>query len=163
VEYLAMQIIGGMPVSVRRLAIDMTSEQLHRRPAEHEWSIVEITGHLVDKTEMWGERLRRIASEDRPFLPGFDQDAYVRDRRYQEQELEPLLARLTALSTALVGDLRALPPDAWKRMGVHEERGPLSLGDACRIYAISIPDHVRQITESRDAALTNLGDAPAFR
>ncbi len=159
-EQLALRIIEGSPVSIRRLAIDMTSEQLHRRPAENEWSIVEITGHLIDKTEMWGERLRRIATEDRPFLPGFDQDAYVRDRGYQGQELESLLVRLTALSTALAGDLGALPAESWKRMGVHEERGQLSLGDACRIYAVSIPEHIEQITLNRDAALNTLPEGP---
>ena len=156
-EYLALQIIDGMPISVRRLTADLTAEQLHRRPADEEWSIVEITGHLIDKTEVWGERLRRIAAEDRPFLSVYDQNAYVRDRRYQEQDEAPLLERLTALITALVGDLRTLPAEAWTRIGVHEERGQLTLGEMCRFYAIGVPEHIGQIVATRDVVLREIG------
>ncbi len=160
-EYLALQIIDGMPISVRRLTADLTAEQLHRRPAENEWSIIEITGHLIDKTEIWGERLRRIAAEDRPFLPVYDQNAFVRDRRYREQDEEALLQRLTAAGTALCGDLRTLPAQAWSRIGVHEERGQMTLGDACRIYAISLPEHIEQLVATRDIVVREIGPEPA--
>ncbi|HZQ38122.1 MAG TPA: DinB family protein, partial [Dehalococcoidia bacterium] len=82
-EELALQIIESLPVTLRRLTADLSDARLRRRPASGGWSIVEITGHLIDKTEVWGERFRHIATQNQPSLPAFDQDAWVRDRNYQ--------------------------------------------------------------------------------
>jgi len=153
VEELALQIIETLPLSLRRLTADLSEEQLRRRPAAGEWSIAEITGHLIDKTEVWGERFRHIATQDQPSLPAFDQDAWVRERGYQAQPFPALAERLGGMLMQLAAELRQLPPEAWERVGLHEERGRLSLAEACRIYAISLPQHVEQIVSARAAAL----------
>ncbi len=155
-EELALQIIETLPLSLHRLTADLSDEQLRRRPAPGEWSIVEITGHLVDKTEVWGERFRHITSQDRPSLPAFDQDAWVRERDYQAQPFPALAERLGGMLVQLAADLRQLPPDAWERIGLHEERGHLTLAEACRVYAISLPQHVEQLVATRDAVLGRL-------
>jgi hypothetical protein len=151
-EELALRIIAATPASLERLTGDLSAEVARRRPAEGEWSIVEILGHLTDTTEVWGERFRRIAAENEPLLPGFDQDAYVRDRGYQDQDPAALRSRLAAALQSLVAELRALPQGAWKRSGIHGERGRLTLGEACRVYAISLPEHVDQIVATRRIA-----------
>jgi hypothetical protein len=150
VEELALQIIEALPTSLRRLTADLTEEQLHRRPAPGQWSIVEITGHLIDKTEVWGERFRHIATQNQPSLPAYDQDAWVRERGYQSQPFPALAERLGGMLVALAAELRVLPADAWQRIGLHEERGYLTLAEACRIYAISLPEHVAQLVAARD-------------
>jgi len=152
-EELALRIIDGLPATIRRLSLDLTPAALAARPAVDEWSFVEIVGHLIDKTEAWGERFRRISLEELPMLPGFDQDARVRERDYQAQPLADLDSRLDALLAAVAAELRALPPAAWGRAGVHSERGRLTLAEAVRIYAISLPEHVEQLVRTRDAAL----------
>ncbi|MHB8574858.1 MAG: DinB family protein [Dehalococcoidia bacterium] len=151
-EELAVSIVASMPASVDRLTADLSAEQLRARPAPNEWCVLEIAGHLIDKTEAWGERLRRIAAEEKPVLPAFDQVERVRDRAYIEADVTALLARLRQLATELVTDLRHLPTEAWARQGIHEERGVLTLGEACRIYAISIPEHMAQLVTAREAA-----------
>ncbi len=150
-EELALQIIEALPVTLRRLTADLSEEQLHRRPAPGEWSIAEIVGHLIDKTEVWGERFRHIATQDQPSLPAFDQDEWVRERNYQAQPFAPLAERLGGMLMQLSAELRGFPPEAWLRAGLHEERGRLTLAEACRIYAISLPEHVEQIVAARDA------------
>jgi hypothetical protein len=152
-EELAIRLIAETPATMRRLTKDLTPDQTHSRPAEGEWSIVELAGHLVDKTEAWGERFRRIASEDGPRLEAFDQDARVRERSYQSQQLDDLAPRLDAMIGNLVRDLRALPDDAWERSGTHTERGIITLSEGVRLYAISLPQHMDQLIRTRDAAL----------
>lgn len=152
-EALAVSIIAGAPATLRRLTADLTPEQWRASPAEGEWSIVELCGHLVDKTEVWGERFRRIARENAPVLEAFDQDAWVIARDYQSSELAEVLATLTELCTKLVADLRALPESAWPRHGTHTERGVITLSEGVRLYAISLPEHVEQLVQTRDAVL----------
>ena len=158
VEYLALQIIASLPGSIRRLTADLSDEQMHRRPSETEWSVVEIVGHLIDKTEAWGERFHPIATEEQPVLPSYDQDERVRERRYQSQPLPGLTDRLNAALIGVRGQLRDLPADAWTQIGLHEERGRLTLAEAVRIYAASLPDHVEQLVATRDAALSAQAD-----
>lgn len=152
-EELALQIIEALPVTLRRLTADLSEAQLHQRPAPGEWSIAEITGHLIDKSEVWGERFRHIATQDQPSLPAFDQDAWVRERGYQAQPFAPLAERLGGMLMQLATALRGFPPEAWQRVGLHEERGRLSLAEACRIYAISLPEHVEQLVATRNAVM----------
>ena len=152
-EELAIRLIAETPATLHRLTKDLTPEQAHSRPAEGEWSIVEIAGHLVDKTEVWGERFRRIAAEDNPRLEAFDQDEWVRNRDYQAQQFPDLASRLNGMIETLVSDLRALPEDAWERSGTHTERGIITLSEGIRLYAISLPDHMDQLIRTRDAAL----------
>lgn len=152
-EELALRIIEGAPATLRRLAFDLTPAQAAAHPAEGEWSIVEIVGHLVDKTEVWGDRFRRIAAEDGPRLVAFDQDEWVRERNYQAASLIELRARLDTLFVELVRDLRALPADAWARSGTHTERGVITLADGVRLYAISLPEHMDQLLRTRETVL----------
>lgn len=153
-EELAIRIIETTPAAVRRLTLDLTDDEWRVRPAPGEWSAVEIVGHLIDKTEAWGERFRRIAGEDDPRLPAFDQDTRVIERNYQAQEPRAVEARATETLLAVAAQLRALPAGAWSRPGTHEERGKLTLGEGVRLYAISLPQHVEQLVLTRDAALS---------
>ncbi|HZQ36269.1 MAG TPA: hypothetical protein VFD32_10070, partial [Dehalococcoidia bacterium] len=71
----------------------------------------------------------------------------------QAQPFAPLAERLGGMLMHLAAELRGYPADAWQRVGLHEERGRLSLAEACRIYAVSLPEHVEQIVATRDAVL----------
>jgi uncharacterized damage-inducible protein DinB len=153
VEELAIRIVESTPQTIRRLTETLTPEQYRARPWPREWSVIEIIGHLVDKTEVWGERFRKIAVENEPRLEAYDQDARVEERRYRDQELGAVLQRLAELTAALACDLRALPEEAWSRAGTHTERGRITLAEGVRLYAISLPEHVEQLIRTRDAAL----------
>jgi hypothetical protein len=155
-EALAVRIIDGTPAALHRLTDDLTPEQCRALPAAGEWSIVEIAGHLIDKTEVWGERFRRIAREDRPVLEAFDQDAWVSERGYASAALPELLATLERLCATLAADLRALPDSSWARQGTHTERGVITLREGVRLYAISLPEHVEQLVRTRDAVLSQV-------
>lgn len=152
-EELAIRIIESTPHTVRRLTEALTPEQYRARPWPREWSVIEIVGHLVDKTEVWGERFRRIATESEPRLEAYDQDARVEERGYRQQELGAVLQRLAELTGTLARELRALPEEAWLRAGTHTERGRITLAEGVRLYAISLPEHVEQLIRTRDAVL----------
>lgn len=136
-----------------RQALRVDDERIARhRPAPGEWSAAEVMGHMIDKMTMWSERVARIASEDRPSLPGYDQDALVREHDYQRGDLAGLcdeLARRCAHFAALVA---ALPDSALARAGVHGEYGPMTIRDCVRVVVDSAPEHLAQLRAAQAAA-----------
>lgn len=91
-----------------------------------DWTAKEVIGHLADTAEVFAERVRRCATEDRPALPLFDQDAAHAERRNNEADATALAKRLQAAHAAIVGFLQR--PGTADRVGLHAERGPVTAG-----------------------------------
>jgi hypothetical protein len=63
---------------------------MRRRPEPGEWCALEVAGHLVDKLEIWRARAQAIASQERPYLDLYDEDALVQARSYRTAQLDDL-------------------------------------------------------------------------
>lgn len=145
-------ILGGMPSKVYGLVAQLTEAQLTWRPAEKEWSIKEVLCHLRDAAEIYGLRLRRIATEEDPFLPAFDQDAYARDRGYQA-EIAPVAVLAYAQHRQATYDLlRGLPDEGWDRTGVHQEAGQMTLREMVERVVNHELEHLEQLRRLRAQA-----------
>lgn len=102
---------------------------------EDAWSRSEIVGHLCDAARYWGARMRRAALEDTPRLEVFDQDATVRLAAYCYVPVDTLAREFRLLNEANVVFLRALQPEQWARVGIHPERGQISVREMVEIEA----------------------------
>src|SRR2546430_11581868 len=67
-----------------------------------DWTAKEVIGHLADTAEVFAERVRRCAAEDRPALPSFDQDAVHAERKNNDADTMALSKRLQAAHAAIV-------------------------------------------------------------
>lgn len=144
--------LAGFPSKVHSVIAPLTEGQLAWRPADGGWSIKEVLCHLRDGEEVRAERMRRVVYEQEPLLSAFDQEAYARDRGYQD-ELTPLvLPRLVEYRTAQVELLRSVSPEAWARKGTHEESGPITLEDLATGALNHDREHLEQIRRLRDQA-----------
>nr|MBA2599125.1 DinB family protein [Actinomycetota bacterium] len=131
---------------------------LRTRPAPHEWSILELLGHLVDAEVVSAARYRWILAHDEPPLIGYDQDLWVERMKHQEADPEGLLSLLSALRRSNL-DLWSRSSEAERaRVGVHAERGPESFDLVFRLIAghglyhlAQMRRTLRQITSSADA------------
>ena len=86
----------GMPAAVRRL-LQEAGDRLRVRPGAGEWSPIELLGHMLDAELVNSTRLRWIISQNRPALPGWEQDDWVAALRYNDADPESLLQPLEAL------------------------------------------------------------------
>jgi DinB family protein len=136
--------IRAVPGAVRDVLAGAGDDDLRRRPAPGEWSAIEVLGHLIDKVAIWTQRSERILDEDEPFLPGYDQEALVREHAYQDAAPEELLARLTDAWDQFADVVESVPLDALEREGTHEERGQITLAECIRAPIDSIPGHLEQ-------------------
>jgi len=140
--------LRAFPRLVRVALDDADDAALRRRPAEGEWSAVEVVGHLIDKMGVWTSRVERVATEDRPFLASFDQDALVRERAYQWSDPTRLLEDLEAACQRFAELIERLAEAALERQGVHEENGPMTLRQCVQAPLGSIEGHLAQLREA---------------
>ena len=150
----AAERLRALPARVHSILQGADDACLRARPAEGEWSAIEVAGHLVDKMQFWSERVERITREDEPLLPGYDQDAYVRQRRYQEASLHTVMDNLRTGCARFAALVDGLPETALTREGIHQEMGPISLAQCVSIPVDSADEHLVQMQAALAATPT---------
>jgi len=91
-----------------------------------DWNAKQVLGHLAASAEVFAERVRRCIDEDRPTLPGWDQDAADTAADHTNADAMALSRRLQAAHAQIVQLLGR--NGAVERVGVHTERGPVTAG-----------------------------------
>jgi len=140
--------IASLP-QLRRLVTDLTLEQLWARPVPGKCSTLEVICHLVDSEQAWCHRMKRVIAEERPLLISYDESKFSCALNYHEQNLEQELARLEGMRQQMARILRSLPESAWIRVGIHSERGLMTLSEMLKSEVKHIPHHIRHIIDKR--------------
>ncbi len=124
---------------------------LRRRPAESEWSVLELLGHLADAELVMAGRYRWTLAHDEPPLPGYDQDRWVERLRHNEDDPRELLTLFRALRQANLDLWKRTPASLRQRVGMHAERGPESYDLMFRLIAGHDRFHIDQIRKTLSA------------
>ncbi len=112
---------------VERLTRGVEATRLARSPAKGEWSPWQVLAHLADNEMVWGVRVRMVATQDRPQLVSYDQDAWTNRFGGLEPDANATLERWEALRRSNLRLYASLTPDEWERVGLHPERGVISI------------------------------------
>jgi hypothetical protein len=130
------------------------AEAVLRKPEKPgKWSVLQVIQHLADSDLVMGYRIRMVLTQDRPPLPGYDQDQWASEFRYDQVPLQLALAQLRALRAANLHLWASLTPVQLRREGLHAERGPESIAHLLRLLGAHDLVHRRQI----DRILSSLG------
>jgi uncharacterized damage-inducible protein DinB len=70
----------------------LSEEKANYRYAPGKWSIKQIIGHITDHERIMIYRALRFSRNDTTKLPGYDQDLFVDNSRFDELTLQQLLA-----------------------------------------------------------------------
>jgi hypothetical protein len=144
-EYLAG------PPALGKAVTGMSREQLLARPVPGKWSTLEVVCHLADFDSILADRMKRIIAEDRPTLLGANEKQFAAHLAYHERNLEEELAIIENTRRQLGRILRSLAPEAMARVGLHNERGPITLENLLQLATRHIPHHLKFIAEKRQA------------
>ena len=87
------------------------------RYAPDKWSVKQVIGHMIDTERIMAYRTLCAARGETASLPGFDQDAYVRQANFESLSMEQLRRQFDAVREATLGLLASLPEEAWSRVG----------------------------------------------
>lgn len=147
--------IGGMDSRAFELDDELADMAFLDDAGVGRWPVRVLLGHLMDAEIVYTWRVRRTLWEDRPVLEVWDENAPI-DQGVYGAGVE-LHARGTTISPALgafaatIYTLRSmmsqtlvqLPPDAWRRVAMHPERGEMTVKDIVAFAVWHLEHHTR--------------------
>jgi len=119
--------------------------RLDRPPAPEEWSAATVVAHLADTELVYGERLRRVLTEDRPRLEAFDEAVWAERFGSLEPGTKEALQRWRSLRESTTRILESLSDDEWELEGVHSRRGLLTVAALAEAMVNHDRNHLDQI------------------
>ena len=139
------------PQLLRHAVSGLSHEQLTARPVAGKWSTLEVVCHLADFDPILADRMKRIIAEDKPQILGADENKFAAALAYHHRDVEEELTIIERTREQMARILRTLPAEAFQRVGMHNERGPLSLERLLTMATNHISHHVQFIEEKRKA------------
>lgn len=145
-----LDILGRIGASVTAAISGLSDAELRTAEAPGKWSMRDVVRHLADSELVLAFRYRMILAHDRPPIAAYDQDLWV-SRLERPDDTQTIVADLEAVRSINLRLLRAQPPAAWQRVGIHAERGEESLDRLVRMAAGHDIAHTRQLHRIRAA------------
>lgn len=141
--------LRSTPALLYSLCAKLTPEAWRGRPAEGEWSVIEILCHLTDMdAEVNLPRLSKVLQEPNPFVVGIDTDAWADARQYIQRDGLQSLRNFVTARLELIAFLESLSPSDWQRQARHAVFGPSCLQEMAVFAASHDRLHVRQIFQT---------------
>jgi len=99
----------------------ITEEKAAHRYAPDKWSIKQIIGHMTDHERIMTYRALRFSRKDKTALPGYDQNTFVDNSRFDEQPVTQLITDFENVRNASISFIHSLSKEqlaltgtAWK-------------------------------------------------
>ena len=146
-EPIFQQFTEG-PTHVTR-AIEGLEPGLLSRPGREGWSVRDVVVHLADAELIGALRFRMVLAGEKPALPVYDPDTWKKRLHYLWRSPEASLSLFQQTRFASAEMLRQCSASDWERVGVHPERGEMTLGEILTLYAEHAVAHVAQIQALR--------------
>lgn len=145
----ALAIMKRTPRALARLTEGLTPKQLSTNPASDKWCITQLVCHLTDTEIVLGFRLRMAIAESGNLLQAIDQEKWATRLGYENGIVADRLGLFSELRRENVRLLNSLPHKAWKRYGMHTERGKETVARMAQMYAGHDLNHIAQIRTIR--------------
>lgn len=143
--------IRGAPDSVAHIFHGLSDGQVRQRPAEGEWSLLELACHLRDSAIEEGMRARRMVEEENPTLEPYDQEQRAIDRDYRGEDPAKVMTAVRAYFTGYAYQLDRFSAEEWDRPGLHPEVGPVTVRSRAEEEVEHIRNHLEQMQRVRAA------------
>ncbi len=92
-----IKILQKQSGQIIKLLKNVSKKKSLFRYSPEKWSVREIIGHIIDTERVLSYRALRFARNDQNDLPGFDENAYVRQSNYNDIKLGDLVEEFCAI------------------------------------------------------------------
>jgi uncharacterized damage-inducible protein DinB len=136
---------------LRKAVEHLDRNDLTAVPIPGKWSIQQLVAHVADTDLVFADRIKRVIAEDRPQLLAFDETKWAKALQYELQSTPDAIELLALNRRVMANLLRALPPEAFARVGVHTERGEMTLETLMEYVTRHLDHHLKFLYEKREA------------
>ena len=134
---------------IRALLSGITQEEAQLKPGPESWSILEVTCHLYDEErEDFREHLDFILHRQSEEYHAIDPQGWVRERRYNEQELAQVQRRFFEERRKSLEWLKQIADANWAIV-YESQYGSVSAGEMFSSWIAHDNLHIRQLVELR--------------
>lgn len=143
-----LALLTENPQRIAALTARVRAAQLYTPPANGEWSVNDILAHLRSCSDVWGDCIAKILSEDAPTIRAVNPWTWLRSKNYLKLKFKPSLRAFLSQRAALLVMLETLSAEDWTRTatvtgaGKPLERSVLSYAQWLATHERS---HVKQI------------------
>ncbi len=123
----------------------LSADAFDKKPTPGNWSAKEELGHLLDSAANNHQRIVRAQLEDKPAMPGYQQNDWVRVHGYQRREWKDLVELWRALNRQLLTAAEAVPAAGWARTMTIADSEPLTLQFVFEDYLAHMVHHLQHI------------------
>lgn len=141
---------------IRALLSGITQEDARYQPTPETWSILEVTCHLYDEErEDFRQRLDFILHLRQGEFPVIDPQAWVKDRRYNEQDFQVMQEKLFAERRKSLEWLKTVSNSDWDTTFTSRD-GTVTAGEMFSSWIAHDNLHIRQLVELRRARIETI-------
>ncbi len=134
---------------LKRAFEGLTREQLLAYPIPGTWSLQQIAIHMMDSDLIGADRMKRVASMDKPLLIGYDETGFNLLPGIDDIDAYEAID-IFAGNRRMVGlILSQLPAEAFHRFGIHSEKGKVTLEYLIRNYIEHLDYHLEFVAKKR--------------
>lgn len=137
--------LAGIPARVASAVAGRSETLLHRPSVADGWSAAEIFAHMRASDDIMTPRVFMILVRDQPPLTAYDERSWAEVAGYTQADFQTSLQAFTLRRAELVSMLHRIASEDWRRVGVHEARGPISLLDVITKLVEHEEEHCAQL------------------
>jgi hypothetical protein len=138
------ELIARLAVMPAELRAATNGRDLTAPGPDGGWSAAQVVAHLVHAELHYQTRIGQILTLDAPAIAAYPEAAWA--ARFGDLDAD--LDFYAVLRRRLVRLFESIGPGEWDRSGLHEERGPESVGDLLEHLVHHDEDHLNQLVAS---------------
>ncbi len=140
-----IKALAETPRRVHDLARRAPAAAWTAKPDANTWAPIEVLAHLADAELFFATRLRLMLTAERPTLEAYDQEALAARSNYLAWPLTRALARFAERRESNLELLQASSAADLERVGVHRQRGALTVADLVALMLAHDTAHTGQM------------------
>lgn len=141
-----LKVLRDQATEYKDFVSSISPEKAGFRYAPEKWSISELLGHIADAERVFSFRAMTFARGDSNALPGFDENAYVRQANFDQASMDDLMLEFLALREGNVRMLSRLNEEAWTRSGISNNNS-ITVRALAYIMAGHVRHHLKVMKE----------------
>lgn len=140
--------LESLPVALRTLLSPYDEATLRARPAQGEWCVLEVLGHLITcDAGAFRDRIEAIAGGAAE-VPPFDAGSALTARDPMNSSCDELLAELASVRATSVEFVRSLDAESLTATAPYGDHGRFAASDFVLEWPYHDQDHIRQILDA---------------